>query len=61
MPGMVGAGGQGIDERDPAYAGQRGLERDEVPMRGRGMEGGAAAEERIPEGAETVAREAPRD
>lgn len=47
--GMVGQG-QGIDERDPAYAGQRGLERDEVPMAGRGVEGGAAAEERILEG-----------
>jgi hypothetical protein len=57
---MVGQG-QEVDERDPLHADQQGLERDEAPMGGRGVDDIVGAEERIPEGAETVAREAPRD
>lgn len=53
--------GQEIDERDPLHADQRGLKRDDAPMGGRCVDDIVPAEERIPESAETVAREAPRD
>jgi hypothetical protein len=51
-----GAQGKTVDPHDPAHAGQRALDKEEAEV-GRGNVGGPAAEERLPEGAETVARE----
>jgi hypothetical protein len=64
---MVGKG-DFINHHDPAFANQRALNRDDaqigegVSLAGtRGNLGGPAAEERIPEGPERVAAEAPKD
>jgi hypothetical protein len=52
----VGQGGGVVTGHDPQFAGQRNLEED-VPAGERGNTGGPAAQERLPEGAETVAAE----
>ncbi|KAK7706043.1 hypothetical protein SLS57_009824 [Botryosphaeria dothidea] len=62
--GLVGVGatntaGQ-VNHHDPGFASQRGLDKD-VQTGTRGTVGGPAAEERLPESAETVAAEAPKD
>lgn len=49
-----GAQGKTVDPHDPAFAGQRALDKDEATI-GRG--GVPSAEERLPEGSETVAQE----
>ncbi|OCK82029.1 hypothetical protein K432DRAFT_325079 [Lepidopterella palustris CBS 459.81] len=54
----VGNKGEVVKGRDPEFAGQRALDED-VPSGKRGNLGGPAAQERVPEGAETVAAEAP--
>jgi len=60
--GLVGTGakvgnkGEVVDGRDPYFADQRALEKD-VPTGQRGNVGGPPAEERVPEDADTVARE----
>lgn len=67
--GLAGVGASGVgndskvvDGRDPEFANQRALDKEEGALAGqRGTVGGPAAEERLPETAETVAREAPRD
>jgi hypothetical protein len=56
----VGNKGEVVNAHDPTFAGQRALDKD-VPAGRRGKLGGPTAEERVPESAETVAREAPRD
>ncbi|KAL9062044.1 MAG: hypothetical protein Q9157_009212, partial [Trypethelium eluteriae] len=53
----AGSGGGLVDARQPEAAGQRALGKEGVIGGTRGTIGGEAAEERIPEGAETVARE----
>ncbi|KAB2569237.1 uncharacterized protein LTHEOB_5268 [Lasiodiplodia theobromae] len=65
--GLVGVGadtvtnkGSAVDAHDPGYASQRALDKD-VETGARGTVGGPPAEERLPEGAETVASEAPKD
>ncbi|KAF2104343.1 hypothetical protein NA57DRAFT_70553 [Rhizodiscina lignyota] len=72
--GLVGTGASGmetggvvnaskaVNPHDPAFANQRGLEKEEAGVAGeRGNIGGPSAEERIPESSETVAAEAPKD
>ena len=65
VPGMKAGAGSGINTHDPGQAGQRALDRDEAMVgeaggvTGRGNAGGLAAQERVPESAETVAAEAP--
>lgn len=50
-----------VDGRDPAFAKQnRAIDREEAEI-GRGNIGGPSAEERLPETADRVAAEAPRD
>ncbi|OTA31655.1 hypothetical protein BTJ68_08149 [Hortaea werneckii EXF-2000] len=49
-----GAHGGTVDPHDPAFASQRALDKDEAVV-GRG--GALSAEERLPEGSETVAQE----
>jgi len=53
---------EAVNPHDPAFADQRGLDDEEAAKSAgqRGNIGGPAAEERIPEGSETVAAEAPR-
>jgi len=52
---------ESIDQKDPAFANQRALDKEEGRFAGeRGNIGGPPAEERIPESAETVAAEAPK-
>ncbi|KAK0622181.1 hypothetical protein DIS24_g11323 [Lasiodiplodia hormozganensis] len=65
--GLVGVGaetvmnkGDAVDAKDPGFSSQRALDKD-VETGARGTVGGPPAEERLPEGAETVASEAPRD
>lgn len=54
--------GQAVDQKDPGFANQRALDKEQGDMAGqRGNIGGPAAEERLPETSETVAAEAPRD
>ncbi|KAF2816551.1 uncharacterized protein BDZ99DRAFT_376601 [Mytilinidion resinicola] len=55
----VGNKGEVVSGRDPEFAEQRALDED-VPSGQRGNVGGPAAEERFPEGSDTVAAEAPR-
>ncbi|KAF2874148.1 hypothetical protein BDV95DRAFT_565518 [Massariosphaeria phaeospora] len=62
--GLAGLASQGADNdkttgRDPAFANQRNLEED-VPTGQRGTTGGPAAQERVPESADTAASEANR-
>lgn len=59
--GVEGRGGTApaanlVDAHDPAFASQRALGKDEAVV-GRGNNGGPAAEDRIPEGAQAVAQE----
>ncbi|OCL14342.1 hypothetical protein AOQ84DRAFT_351555 [Glonium stellatum] len=56
----VGTDSKVVNSRDPAFAGQRALDKD-VPAGQRGNIEAPTAEERVPESAGTVAREAPRD
>lgn len=51
-----GAQGKTVDAHDPMHADQRAIDKDEAVI-GRGNVGGPAAEERIPESANTVASE----
>lgn len=72
--GLVGVGASGapahanqVDARDPGFADQRGLDRDDAAGRTDGPKGGARgdgsgsanAEERVPGSADAVAAEAP--
>ncbi|KAI9660678.1 MAG: hypothetical protein M1821_010030 [Bathelium mastoideum] len=50
--GGPATGGRGVDARLPEFAGQRGLDKDEVEGGTRGTIGGLAAQERVPEGNE---------
>jgi len=63
--GVEGVGGQAtgktVDPHLPENQGQRALDNEDAQKRGpRGEVGGAAAQDRIPETAETVASEATR-
>jgi len=58
----VASGAKGsklVDSHDPQFQDQRALNKEEADV-GRGTRGGAAAEEMVPEGADTVASEAPK-
>lgn len=50
-----------VNPKDPGFASQRALGKDVAETGARGTVGGPPAEERLPEGAETVASEAPKD
>ncbi|TKA71872.1 hypothetical protein B0A49_00840 [Cryomyces minteri] len=63
--GLEGVGASGVpsaklvDAHDPEHVDQRAADRDDAVV-GRGSVGGDSAQDRVPESADTVAREAPR-